>query len=93
MRKPIFVVAVVAILCSSLDLLQAWGGQGHRLVGLIAAERLTPLARQNVAWLLDGQSLADVSSWADSITVGAGADVLLALPQHPARCARLRSQS
>jgi hypothetical protein len=35
---------------------------------LIAAERLTPVARQNVAWLLDGQTLADVSSWADTIT-------------------------
>ncbi len=34
---------------------------------MIAAERLTPIAKQNVAWLLDGQSLADVSSWADSI--------------------------
>jgi hypothetical protein len=45
--------------------LQAWGGLGHRLVGLIAARRLTPVARQNVAWLLDRQTLADVSSWAD----------------------------
>jgi hypothetical protein len=49
-------------------LLHAWGAQGHRLVGLIAADRLTPAARQNVAWLLDGQTLADVSSWADTIT-------------------------
>ena len=47
---------------------RAWGGQGHRLVGLIAAERLTPVAKQQVAHLLDGQSLADVSSWADTIT-------------------------
>lgn len=45
--------------------LHAWGGLGHRLVGLIAAKRLTPVARQNVAWLLDRQTLADVSSWAD----------------------------
>ena len=47
--------------------LAGWSGQGHRLVGLIAAERLTPIAKQNVAWLLDGQSLAEVASWADSI--------------------------
>jgi len=46
--------------------LHAWGGLGHRLVGLIAARSLTPIARQNVVWLLDGQSLADVSSWADA---------------------------
>jgi hypothetical protein len=43
----------------------AWGGQGHRLVALIAAERLTPVAGRNVAWLLGSESLADVSSWAD----------------------------
>jgi len=43
----------------------AWGAQGHRLVALLAAERLTPAARGNVAWLLGAQSLADVSSWAD----------------------------
>jgi len=44
---------------------QAWGGLGHRLVGLIAAKRLTAVARQNVVWLLGDQTLADVSSWAD----------------------------
>jgi hypothetical protein len=46
---------------------QAWGGFGHRLVGSIAANHLTPVAKQNVAWLLDGRSLADVSSWADEV--------------------------
>ncbi len=60
-----FVLAV--LLPGSVDL-HAWGGQGHRLVGLIAAERLTPMARRNVTWLLDGQTLAEVSSWADSLT-------------------------
>ncbi len=57
---------VFAIAAQSLT---AWGGQGHRLVGLVAAERLTPVAKQNVTWLLDGQTLADVASWADSITL------------------------
>jgi hypothetical protein len=47
--------------------LWGWGGQGHRLVGLIAANHLTPVARHNVAWLLGKQTLADVASWADSI--------------------------
>src|SRR6187402_2594015 len=67
-RTAVTVLAIVATLVSSIDSLVAWGGQGHRLVGLIAAERLTPVAKQNVAWLLDGQTLADVSSWADSLT-------------------------
>ena len=66
-HKGVTVVAIVVTLCSSIDSLVAWGGQGHRLVGLIAAERLTPIARQNVASLLDGQTLADVANWADSV--------------------------
>ena len=43
----------------------AWGPQGHRLVALIATARLTPTARSNVRWLLEPETLADVSSWAD----------------------------
>jgi hypothetical protein len=61
------IILVVLFSVSSIDL-TAWGAQGHRLVGLIAAERLTPAARQSVAWLLDGQTIADVSSWADTLT-------------------------
>jgi hypothetical protein len=54
----------------STERVQAWGGQGHRLVALLAAERLTPLARRNVTWLLGPETLADVSSWADQYLVG-----------------------
>jgi nuclease S1 len=68
MKKPVLVALVLVTLFSSMPLLHAWGAQGHRLVGLIAADRLTPVAKQNVAWLLDGQTLADVASWADSLT-------------------------
>ena len=48
----------------------AWGLQGHRLVAMVAEGRLTPIAKQNVAWLLDGRSLADVSIWADDYVSG-----------------------
>jgi hypothetical protein len=68
MNKKSSVAVIVVILFSSVPLLHAWGAQGHRLVALIAADRLTPVAKQNVVWLLDGQTLADVASWADSIT-------------------------
>ncbi len=44
---------------------KAWGVLGHRLVALIAADQLTPVARQNVAWLLPGSSLPDIAVWAD----------------------------
>jgi len=67
-RRIAVAIASLAVILATFDTLRAWGAQGHRLVGLIAAERLSPMAKQNVAWLLDGQSLADVASWADSIT-------------------------
>ena len=68
-RSLALVLFTLVTVVSSIDLVQTWSAQGHRLVGLVAAARLTPVAAQNVAWLLDGQTLADVSSWADSITV------------------------
>jgi nuclease S1 len=68
MIKRTIAVVLLVTLFSSVERLQAWGAQGHRLVGLIAAARLTAAARQQVAWLLDGQSLADVASWADTFT-------------------------
>ena len=65
MRK---LLLAIALACAATASPIAWGSQGHRLVGLIAADRLTPVARDNVRWLLDGQSLAEVASWADTIT-------------------------
>jgi hypothetical protein len=61
----VLAIPVVLALVAPTALLQAWGGQGHRLVGLIAARHLSPSAAQHVTWLLGRQSLADVSSWAD----------------------------
>jgi hypothetical protein len=68
LKRSLFAVGVVVTLFSSLELLHGWGRQGHRIVGLIAAARLTPVAAENVTWLLDRQTLADVASWADSLT-------------------------
>lgn len=65
-RKAIALVALVTLLLN-LQLL-AWHEQGHRIVGLVAADRLSPIAKKNVAWLLDGHSLGDVASWADTLT-------------------------
>ena len=45
---------------------EGWGPQGHRLVALVAANHLSPLARQNVRWLLGSDTLADVAVWADT---------------------------
>ena len=45
----------------------AWGAIGHRIVGKIAEDNLTPKAKESIALLLPGQTLADVSTWADMI--------------------------
>jgi len=64
------VVPAVVVATVATATLGAWGPQGHRLVALVAERHLTPAARQNVAWLLDGRSLADVSIWADEYLSG-----------------------
>jgi hypothetical protein len=63
-RFVMFAVAAIAILAQASP--SAWGSQGHRLVARLATERLTPIAQQNVAWLLGPETLWDVSSWADN---------------------------
>ncbi|MFZ4712688.1 MAG: S1/P1 nuclease [Bacteriovoracaceae bacterium] len=59
----------IVLLCLSLFTteLYAWGAIGHRIVGKIAEDNLSPKAKESIAALLPGQSLADVSTWADMI--------------------------
>jgi hypothetical protein len=45
----------------------AWGPTGHRVVGQIAERFMTPEALVAAHRLLEGQSLARVSTWADEI--------------------------
>jgi hypothetical protein len=45
----------------------AWGPTGHRVVAEIAQRHLTPAARERVASLLRGYSLAEVANWADEL--------------------------
>ena len=44
-----------------------WWDLGHRFVARLAELRLTPHTREAVRDILDGQSLADASVWADNI--------------------------
>ena len=48
----------------------AWGVQGHRLVGMLASNHLSPVAQQNVKWLLAPETLGDIASWADEVQGG-----------------------
>jgi hypothetical protein len=58
--------AVLSILIWTTSAM-AWGQNGHRIVGRIAENHLTPEARQAVAELIGPESLAQVSTWADEI--------------------------
>jgi hypothetical protein len=45
----------------------AWGDDGHRITALIAYKLLNPRAKQNVDTLLQGRSIAEVSTWPDDL--------------------------
>jgi len=55
------------IILSSFGEITAWGKIGHRTVGEIAERHLKPEVKEKVYELLDGESLASVSTWADEI--------------------------
>jgi len=60
---------LVVALCILLDsrVAWSWSGNGHRTIGMIAdliLERY-PKVRERIAHILDGNSLSDVSVWAD----------------------------
>jgi hypothetical protein len=58
--------ALIALLLIPAALF-SWGKTGHRVVGQIAENHLTPKAFQAVRDLLGADSLAEVSNWADEI--------------------------
>ncbi|NKF51670.1 S1/P1 nuclease [Shewanella sp. WXL01] len=45
----------------------AWGQLGHRVIGEIAQQNLTDEVNEKITDLLDGASLAEVSTWGDEI--------------------------
>lgn len=65
-RKMAFILCVAACSVMSHTAL-AWGPIGHRVVGEIAWEHLTPKARVAVQKILGNESLALSSTWADFI--------------------------
>lgn len=64
MRKLFASAVLAAVLLPSIAA-NAWWEKGHRLVGQIALDHLTPVARKNVTFLLGKESLSDVAAWAD----------------------------
>jgi hypothetical protein len=75
MRKRAFGTCVSTLLvlltCVSSGSTFAWGAKGHRVIGALAEERLTPAAHAAIAELLDGEDLATASTWADEMRASA----------------------
>ena len=65
LRRAVLISCCLLALVATDTSLFAWGGQGHRLVALLAANHLTAVAKQNVTWLLAPETLGDIASWAD----------------------------
>jgi len=61
LTRALFVLIVTP--CTAV----AWGPDGHKITATIATANLTPQAQAGVRALLGGQTLADVSTWADEI--------------------------
>lgn len=68
-RKNLSIVALVFVMVSQTSFANSmfWGKTGHRVVGQVAQEYLTGKAKRAIADLLDGNSLAEVSTFGDDI--------------------------
>jgi len=70
MRCPLFRVACLLLLLLSAGPAHAWAELGHRLVGELAQQALTPAAQREVNALLEGEAeptLGGVAYWADTL--------------------------
>ncbi len=65
MKKLVFLFFLTAQISFGNDMF--WSKTGHRTVGEVAQEHLTRKARKAIEKLLDGESLAEVSNFADEI--------------------------
>ena len=59
------IVAAVAIFASTPATVFAWGAEGHRITGLVAAELLTAKARIRLNQLMPGADLTDIALFMD----------------------------
>jgi hypothetical protein len=64
MKKQIIILAWLCFM--SLET-AAWGPTGHRAMGWVAEQYLTPKTKKRIAQILEQESLAMVSTWMDEI--------------------------
>lgn len=66
-RSAKLACAWILVFLGSLSCAFGWGKDGHRIVADIASRLLTDRTRTEVEDLLRGESLAEVSTWADAV--------------------------
>lgn len=63
MKRTVFSGFIITLAIALI----AWGSVGHRTVATIAANHLTPQAREAIRKLIGDTTLADISNWADEV--------------------------
>ena len=63
----LFITLLIFSSFNSIDNSIMWGNIGHKVVGEIAERKLNPKVKLIVNDLLDGESMANASTWADEI--------------------------
>lgn len=72
--KTVLVAATAACLLASANSAWAWGAKGHQLVGGLAAQQLTPHARDALTDILQGLGSTSASAGPDLATAAVWAD-------------------
>lgn len=67
MTKLILILSMILLPVANSNTAMRWGQTGHRAVGHIATSLLTDNAATNVDRVLNGNSLAEVSTWMDEV--------------------------
>ena len=70
MRLPLLLIGTLLVTLSSFSIntpAPDWGQTGHRTIGMIAESHLSKRAKKRIEKLLDGRSLAFVSTYGDDI--------------------------
>ncbi len=65
--KTLIVLFTLLFTFSGTESSQKWGKTGHRVVGHVAEQYLTPLAKKEIKSILGDESLAIASTWMDEI--------------------------
>jgi len=68
MKRSVSLLLGAIMLLGPVSSVWAWGSDGHQTVGKIASLRIKPRTAQQIAQILKpGETLANISTWADSV--------------------------